>query len=159
MVETLGLTTAHELWNSLQKAYHQDYKEIMKTLRDTLIQIQKVSSTISEFGAKLKVLCDQLSAIGHPMNEIDICHWFLYGRGASFETFPTTYLAIKPTPTFHDLISQAESQKLFLTSIHGPSTLVVAFTANRQSSSGSHSHGNTYVGPSYGRVYGSQNGD
>lgn len=82
MAETLGLTTAHDVWNSLQRAYRQDSQEMMQTLKDTLRQLQKGSSTVSEFGAKFKGLCDELSAISHPVNELDKCYWFLCGLGA-----------------------------------------------------------------------------
>ena len=36
---------------------------------------------------KFKALCDQLSAIGQPVDESDKLHWFLCGLGASFVTF------------------------------------------------------------------------
>lgn len=137
MAETLGLTTAYDVWCSLQLAYRQDSQERMQNLKDNLRQLQNGSSTVSEFSATFKSLCDQLTSIGHPVNELDKIQWFLCGLGVSFETFSTTHRAIKPPPLFRDLVSQAESHELFLKSIHGSTTPVVAFTINHQQSYGS----------------------
>ncbi|KAJ0790592.1 putative 7-deoxyloganetin glucosyltransferase [Helianthus annuus] len=41
----------------------------MHTLRDSIRQLTKGASTVSEFGRKFKSLCDQLAAIGHPITE------------------------------------------------------------------------------------------
>lgn len=68
----------------------------MQNLKDSLKQIPKVSSTVLEFGPKFKAMCDQFSAICHPVIEINKSHWFLYGLGPSFETFSTDHRAIRP---------------------------------------------------------------
>ena len=48
--------------------------------------------------------------------------------GASFETFSTAIRASKPHPSFRNLLSQAESHEVFLTSLHcSTSTSPVAF--------------------------------
>lgn len=62
---------------------------------------------MSDYGCKLKTICDQPAVIGLHKN-----HRLL---GASFETFSITQLAIKPHPSFCDFLSQAEINELFLT--------------------------------------------
>lgn len=50
---------------------------------------KKDTSSMSEFGRKFQTICDQLSSIGHPVEENDKLHWFLYGFGSAFESFST----------------------------------------------------------------------
>ncbi|GJW87960.1 RNA-directed DNA polymerase [Tanacetum coccineum] len=103
--EVLGLTTAHQIWLSLEAAYSNA----------------------------------SLSAIGHPVVEIDKLHWFLCGLGPSYETFSTAIRATKPAPMFRDLVTQAESHELFLQSLHGTPTPPAVFhveTTNTDSAQG-----------------------
>ncbi|KAJ9544289.1 hypothetical protein OSB04_023996 [Centaurea solstitialis] len=129
MAEVLGLHTAYEVWHALESAYSHDSVERMQNLRDSLRQLQKGASSVTEYGRKFKSLCDQLAAIGQPVDDADKTHWFLCGLGPSFETFSTAHRAVKPRPGFRDLLSQAEGHELFLKSVHGSSTSHVAFTA------------------------------
>lgn len=68
---------------------------------------------------KFKLLCDQLAAIGQPMEESNKPYWFLCGLGPSFETFSTAHMAVKSRPPFRDLLLQAKGHELFLRSVHG----------------------------------------
>ncbi|GJV32261.1 DNA-directed DNA polymerase [Tanacetum coccineum] len=74
MAETLGHTTAKDVWCALPDAYSHDSVERMHILRDSLRQLQKGTSTVAELGRKFKALCDQLNAIGHPLDETDKIH-------------------------------------------------------------------------------------
>nr|GEY88124.1 RNA-directed DNA polymerase, eukaryota [Tanacetum cinerariifolium] len=118
MAEILGHTTARATWCALEAAYSHDSVERMHTLRDSLRQIRKGSSTVVEFAWKFKTICDQLNAIGHPLDDTDKSHWFLCGLGSSFETFSTTQRLIRPRPSFRDIVSQAESHELFLQTVN-----------------------------------------
>ncbi|MFS7997506.1 putative RNA-directed DNA polymerase [Helianthus anomalus] len=152
MNEVIGLSTARQVWLAFENAYSHCSLERMHTLRDTLRQLQKGSSTVSEFGQKFKLLCDQLAAIGHPVDENDKCHWFLCGLGSAFETFSTAHYAL-PTPTvFRDLLSKAENHELFLQTIHVATTTQAAFIV-QQSCSANHSR--NYHGTNRGRGRGS----
>ncbi|PWA84471.1 zinc finger, CCHC-type, Gag-polypeptide of LTR copia-type [Artemisia annua] len=105
MAEVIGLSTAHDVWCALESAYSHDSVERMQNLRDSLRQLQKGTSSVSEYGRKFKGICDQLAAIGHPVDDVDKNHWFLCGLGPSFETFSTALRTVKPRPTFRDLLS------------------------------------------------------
>lgn len=131
MAEALGLAMARDVWHSLEDAYSHDSVERMQNLRDSLRQLQKGTLSVSDYGRKFKSLCDQLAAIGHPVDDLDKSHWFLCGLGPSFETFSTAQRAIKPRPSFRDLLSQAEGHDLFLKSMHGSSTPQAAFVAEQ----------------------------
>ncbi|GJX81052.1 putative RNA-directed DNA polymerase [Tanacetum coccineum] len=137
--EVLGLTTAHQIWLSLEAAYSNASVERIHLLRDSLRQLKKGTSSVSDYCRRFKALCNQLSAIGHPVVEIDKLHWFLCGLGPSYETFSTAIRATKPAPMFRDLVTQAESHELFLQSLHGTPTPPAVFhveTTNTDSAQG-----------------------
>ncbi|GJV27675.1 retrovirus-related pol polyprotein from transposon TNT 1-94 [Tanacetum coccineum] len=137
--EVLGLTTAHQIWLSLEAAYSNASVERIHLLRDSLRQLKKGTSSVSDYCRRFKALCNQLSAIGYPVVEIDKLHWFLCGLGPSYETFSTAIRATKPAPMFHDLVTQAESHELFLQSLHGTPTPPAVFhveTTNTDSAQG-----------------------
>ncbi|XP_071739129.1 uncharacterized protein [Rutidosis leptorrhynchoides] len=123
----LRLKTASDVWSALKDNYSHDSLDRMHTLRDSLRQLQKGTSSISEYGHKFKSLCDQLAAIGHSIEETDKFHWFLCGLGSTFETFSTTQRAIKLRASFRDLVSQAESHELFLRYVQPMPTPPAAF--------------------------------
>ncbi|GKB70318.1 zinc finger, CCHC-type containing LTR copia-type gag-polypeptide [Tanacetum coccineum] len=75
MAETLGHTTSHAVWSALEDTYRHDSLERTHTLRDSLRHLKKGSSTVSDFSHKFKGICDQLQAIGHPLDEDDKSHW------------------------------------------------------------------------------------
>ncbi|GKE59160.1 zinc finger, CCHC-type containing LTR copia-type gag-polypeptide [Tanacetum coccineum] len=99
------------------------------SLCDSLRKLMKGTSFVSDYCRCFKAICDQLSEIGHPVVKIDKLHWFLCGFGPSYEKFSTTICATKLTPLFRDLVTQVESQKLCMLSLHGTSTPPVAFQA------------------------------
>lgn len=113
--QVLGLDDAHSVWRSLEASYIHDSVERTQTLHDSLYSLQKGNSSVTEHNHKFKNICDQLYVIGHSVDDVNKSHWFLCGLGLSFETFSTTHSAVKPCPTFHDLLSQAEGHELFLT--------------------------------------------
>lgn len=137
--EVLGLQTAQQIWQTLESAYSNSSVERIHSLRDSLRQLSKGTTSVIEFSRRFKALCDQLSAIGHPVLEIDKLHWFLCGLGPSYETFSTAIRATKPAPLFRDLVSQAESHEMFLQSLHGTpitASSPVAFQAQSSAPSG-----------------------
>ncbi|KAJ0941036.1 putative RNA-directed DNA polymerase [Helianthus annuus] len=131
MAEILGLSTARQIWTALEAAYSNTSLERMHLLRDTLRQLTKGSSSVAEYGRKFKSICDQLSAIGHPVSDTDKTHWFLCGLGSTFESCSTAIRTTHSSLPFRDLLTKAESQEQFLVSLHPPSTLTVAFVAHR----------------------------
>lgn len=118
----------------------------MQNLKDSLRQLQKGSPLVSDYSRKFKSICDQLAAIGQPVDTTDKTHCFFQSHGPSFETFSIAHKAITPRPSFRYLVAQAEIHELFVKSLHGPNSHPppVAFnvhqnrfspTANRGSSS------------------------
>ncbi|PWA86128.1 zinc finger, CCHC-type, Gag-polypeptide of LTR copia-type [Artemisia annua] len=71
MSEVLGFKAAQDFWCALEEAYSNDSVEHVNILRDSLRQLLKGSSSVSEYGRKFKAFCDQLAAIGHLVDDIN----------------------------------------------------------------------------------------
>ncbi|GKC23992.1 putative RNA-directed DNA polymerase [Tanacetum coccineum] len=120
--KVLGLTTASQIWLSLEAAYGNASVERVNSLRDSIHQITEGTSFVSDYCRCFKAICNQLLAIGHHIVEIEKLHWFLCGLGPSYETFSTAIRATKLTPLFCKLATKAKSHELFMISLHGTST-------------------------------------
>ncbi|KAJ0649515.1 putative RNA-directed DNA polymerase [Helianthus annuus] len=131
VVEILGLTSARQIWRSLEATYNNTSLERMHLLRDSLRQLSKSSSSVAEFGRKFKAICDQLAAIGQPVTETDKTHWFLCGLGPTFESWSTAIRTNRDPLSFCDLLTKAESQEQFLQTLHPPNPAPVTFVANQ----------------------------
>ena len=139
--EVLGITNARQIWIALEHTYSNASIERVQSLRDSLQQLTKGASSVTEFSRKFKLLCEQIAAIGHPVAETDKIHWFLRGLGPSYEGFSIVIRAIKPAPLFRDLVSQAESHDLFSQSLHGTTTPTAAFHVQTKRESSTQSRG------------------
>ena len=73
-----------------------------------------------------KALCDQLHAIGKPVDGTDKVFWFLCGLGSDFTSFFTAQMAQTSLSSFPDLVSKAKSFEFFQKSLdnHGPPQLL-----------------------------------
>lgn len=153
--EVLGITSAQQIWIALENTYSNASIERVQSLRDSLQQLTKGTSSVTEFSRKFKLICEQLAAIGHPVAETDKIHWFLRGLGPSYEGFSIAIRAIKPAPLFRDLVAQAESHDLFSQSLHGTTTPTAAFHVQTKRESSTQSRGSgSYRGSSSRGSYG-----
>ncbi|KAJ0545404.1 putative RNA-directed DNA polymerase [Helianthus annuus] len=125
--EVLGITGARQIWITFENTYSNASIERVQSLRDSLQQLTKGTSSVTDFSRKFKLLCEQLPAIGHPVAETDKLHWFLLGLGPSYESFSIIIRNIKPAPLFRDLVAQVESHELFTQNLHGTTTPPAAF--------------------------------
>ncbi|KAM0045580.1 putative RNA-directed DNA polymerase [Helianthus debilis subsp. tardiflorus] len=155
IAEILGLTTARQIWTALEAAYSNTSLERMHLLRDNLRRLTKGSSTVADYGRRFKAICDQLSAIGHPVKDTDKTHWFLCGLGSTFESWSTAIRTTRDPLPFRDLLTKAESQEQFLLAINPPSTPSVAFVAQTNRNRDTQSSQNR--GPRRGQSTGSYN--
>lgn len=79
--EIVGLTTARSIWLALEASFGNSSMERVHNLRDTLHLLTKGSASVLDFGRRFKTICDQLAAIGHPVDDEDKNHHFLRGLG------------------------------------------------------------------------------
>ncbi|KAM0067602.1 putative RNA-directed DNA polymerase [Helianthus debilis subsp. tardiflorus] len=83
---TVGLSSAREIWVALEAAFCNASVERVENLRDNLRALKKGDKSVADFARSFKNICDQLTAIGHPIDAMDQVHWFLCGLGTSFES-------------------------------------------------------------------------
>ncbi|XP_071739433.1 uncharacterized mitochondrial protein AtMg00810-like [Rutidosis leptorrhynchoides] len=98
----LCLTDAYAVLTALEKHYSHDSIECMHTLRDTLRQLKKGNSSVSDYYQKFKFICDQLAAIGHPVDDIDKISWFTLTISSLLDLGKLNYflgLEVTDTPT------------------------------------------------------------
>ncbi|XXG45767.1 hypothetical protein AAC387_Pa02g0758 [Persea americana] len=134
MAEAVGLSTSREVWTALENAFSHRSKAREIHLKDDLQLIKRCTRPVTAYTRAFKALCDQLHAIGRPIDRTDKVHWFLLGLGPDFSSFSTAQMAQTPLPCFPDLVSKAESFELFQKSLESPAPSAAAFTATRGSS-------------------------
>ncbi|KZV40895.1 hypothetical protein F511_05140 [Dorcoceras hygrometricum] len=127
--EVIDSSTSRDTWVTLEGVFSSASRQ--HQLREELLWIRRGSSSVDDYGKKFKLLCDQLNAIGRPVDETDKSHWFLRGLGIQFAGFADTRTAFSPVPAFRDLLHQAKQYDLMLRAMDGPTT-PVAFTADRR---------------------------
>ncbi|CAA0816765.1 Unknown protein [Striga hermonthica] len=134
MAEVIGCSTSQTVWLALEAAYNHRSKSRELRLKDDLQLMKKGDCPISEYGRKFKSICDQLAAIGRPVDDTDKAHWFLRGLGSDFSSFSAAQMALTPLPTFRDLLSKAESFALFQESLASSGASNVAFYSQHKPS-------------------------
>ena len=134
MAEAIGLSTSREVWTALENTFSHCSKAREICLKDDL-QLMKCSPRpVIAYARAFKALCDQLQAIGRPIDGTDKVHWFLCGLGPDFSNFSTAQMAQTPLPCFSDLVSKAESLELFQKSLETLVPSIAALIANWTSS-------------------------
>ena len=98
-------------------------------MKDELQLIKKGTKSVAEYSRAFKTVCDQLLAMGCPVDDTDKVHWFLQGLGAGFSSFSTTIMSHSPIPSFKDVVLKAQSHDLFVKSFETQSDHATAFTA------------------------------
>ncbi|RVW19267.1 Retrovirus-related Pol polyprotein from transposon RE1 [Vitis vinifera] len=134
----VGLSTAREVWLALENTFSHHSKARELRLKDDLQLMKRSTKPVAEHARTFKTLCDQLHAIGRPVEDTDKVHWFLRGLGTDFSSFSTAQMALTLLPYFADLVSKAESFELFQRSLESSEPTTTAFTATNRSRTTSH---------------------
>lgn len=74
MVEIVNCTTVRDAWLGLKISFSHSSKTKELQLKEELQPMQRGSRSISEYARYFQPLCDQLSAIGKPVDETDKVH-------------------------------------------------------------------------------------
>ncbi|RVW33283.1 Retrovirus-related Pol polyprotein from transposon RE1 [Vitis vinifera] len=134
----VGLSTAREVWLALENTFNHHSKARELRLKDDLQLMKRGTKPVAEYARTFKTLCNQLHAIGRPVEDTDKVHWFLRGLGTDFSSFSTAQMSLTPLPYFADLVSKAESFELFQRSLESSEPTTAAFTATNCSRTTSH---------------------
>ena len=82
----VGLESSKEVWNTLHDAYAQDSQEREFHLTQKLQMLRKGTSTLSEYIREFKTTCDDLAAIGKPVDDKKKVFWLLSGLGIEYKS-------------------------------------------------------------------------
>nr|TKR98393.1 hypothetical protein D5086_0000203370 [Populus alba] len=118
MSEVLGLQHSYEAWQVLEASFSNRSKTRELQLKDELQLMQRGSRSIAEFSRLFKGLCDQLAAIGRPIDDTDKVHWYLRALGPDYKIFSTTMMSQLPLPSFSDIVPKALSHEIFARSVN-----------------------------------------
>lgn len=109
MAEVMGLTTSRAVGLALKNSFSHRSKAREIHLKDYLQLMKRCTHTVTEYARTFKSLCNQLHAIGWPVDGTNKSHWFLQGLGSNFTTFFHCTNDPNPLPSFADLVSKFES--------------------------------------------------
>ena len=117
MSEVLGLRHSHEAWCALEVSFLHRSKTHELQLNDELQLMQRGSQSIAEFSHTFKGLCDQLVAIGCPIDDTYKVHWYLRALRPDYKIFSTTMMSHLLLPSFAEIVPKALSHEIFERSI------------------------------------------
>jgi hypothetical protein len=125
MSEVLGLRHSHEAWQTLKDFFSHKSKTRELHLKDELQLMQRGSQSIAEFSRVFKGLCDQLAAIGRPIDDTYKVHWYLRAMTPDYKIFSTIMISQFSLPSFSEIVPKALSNEIFTKSVsHSQSTSV-----------------------------------
>ena len=134
MAEVVELSTSREVWVALENTFSHRSKAREIRLKDDLQLMKRGTRSVSEYARAFKALCNQLHAIGRPVDGTDEVHWFLRGLGSEFSCFSTAQMALTLLPCFADLVPKAESFEIFQKSLEPTAPSPTTFTATNRNS-------------------------
>lgn len=113
--EALGLAvghkTARDVWKALHDAFAMNTQARKFELDNKLRKMEKNDMSVDEYLRGFKQICDELSAIGNPLdNDTKVFH-LLTGLGPDYQSFRTTYLR-PPIPEYTSLVSSLKSEEV-----------------------------------------------
>lgn len=122
----VGLSTSQEIWKTLAKNFNRSSLARVFELRRNLQLVSKKGKTFTEYCREFRTICDQLSSIGHPVEESMKIFNFFNGLGREYDHVCTVVqhsLSRTPAPTFNDVVSEVAGYDSRLTS-HDDSSAV-----------------------------------
>ncbi|TQD73444.1 hypothetical protein C1H46_041030 [Malus baccata] len=84
---TVGVQSARELWQNLERRFGGVSRSHIHQLRSTLQSITKGTSSISEYFQRLKEVTDALAAAGAPVDDHDLLMIILNGLSDDYDSF------------------------------------------------------------------------
>ncbi|KAL9665028.1 hypothetical protein QQ045_020437 [Rhodiola kirilowii] len=103
MAEVIGCSTSQQIWETLLSVYQNRSRSSVRQLRD-------------------QVIFDRLASMGATATNDDQFLWFLRTHGSEYKEFNAPLLNLSPSPTYVDVVAQAENHEAFLTSLSGHSS-------------------------------------
>ena len=110
--------TAAELWRHLAHSYSQVSESRALQLKWQFQSMRKGTKTITEFLGDIKIIIDQLAAIGYPVSDRDVVQQVLGSLGPQYRMFCTALQVASTLPCFEDLQAKLLQYEVSLTQDH-----------------------------------------
>ena len=106
--------TSRDALLALQQAFSNWSRSRIMSLKEPLSSISKGTQSVSSYLQSIKSISDELSLIGHPLDDLDLVIYALNGLGPSFREF-TASIRTRDSPTlFHELYDKLVDFEMFL---------------------------------------------
>ncbi|CAN6462901.1 unnamed protein product [Victoria cruziana] len=96
-------TTALDLWVLLASSYAQVLEARILQLKWQFQSLRKGTKSVNDFFTDMRVITDQLAAIGSPVSDKEMVQQVLGSLDADYHVFRTTMRMLPTLPSFEDL--------------------------------------------------------
>lgn len=105
------MQTTFQVWHVIEKHLLPATKEKELFLSDCLMRLKKGSTIIDEYIKTFDSICNNLCAIGEPVNDLDNCFHLSHGLGHKYQDFRLAILSKALYPTFTQFILAIKSHE------------------------------------------------
>ncbi|PIA57436.1 hypothetical protein AQUCO_00600275v1 [Aquilegia coerulea] len=109
----VGLQTSMDVWNALTDSFAQGSTEREFHLEQKLQSIRKGTASISNYISSFKTICDDLAAMGKPVDDRKKVFWLLNGLGKEYKSFVTTMLK-PPIPSYKEILPLLQNHETWI---------------------------------------------
>ena len=114
----VGKTTAKEAWEALNKHCSSSNPSRIMHLHNRLHNSSKGTCSILEYVQEIRRTCDELAAVGYPVQEGVSIYALLRGIGPTYSAFNAGITSNLHNLTFEDVVAQINSHDELLSSIN-----------------------------------------
>nr|KYP46150.1 hypothetical protein KK1_032254 [Cajanus cajan] len=108
------MTSSIDAWKKLQKAYANRSRARIMSLKERLSSITKGTSSVHDYLCHIHSIFDELSLVGHPVDDIDLVIATLNGLGPTFREFSASIRTRDSPLQFDELFDKLVDFEMFL---------------------------------------------
>ena len=116
----VGKITSKEVWEALNKHCSSSNPSRIMHLHNRLHNTSKGTRSVSEYVHDIRRTCDELAAVGHPVQESVFIYAVMRGLGSTYSAFNAGITSNIHNLTFEDVIAQINSHDELLNFINPP---------------------------------------
>ena len=158
MTHIVGLSTAHDVWLTLERMFSSQSKARIMQIRYQLSTLKKGSLSVIEYFQKLKQLVDTLTAVHRPLDDFEVNSYLLAGLSSDYESMIASIQMLAAPMSLDELYGHLLTHEQCLTQLHplpnGAAPLVNTITTTPSNSNkggrGNRSHNFSHGGRSNG---------
>jgi hypothetical protein len=118
MTHIVGLSTAHDVWLTLERMFSSQSKARIMQIRYQLSTLKKGSLSVTEYFQKLKQLVDTLAAVHRPLNDFEVNSYLLAGLSSDYESMIASIQMLAAPMSLDELYGHLLTHEQRLTQLH-----------------------------------------